>query len=190
MMLKSKSIISVLVIGLLFPALQVAAGEPAVYKVFVDESYGFYKVRELNNTPFVYENLTLNINVGDTVIWANDASDNSEETIISEQNLWDNKSGFLRYTFDFFNYTFTVPGTYSVYIKEHPRIQHQTIVVRSVETPTATPTQTPTATPALTTTVTGTPVAAVTPAFNLWYIIIAALVLVGLILLLYLGRKR
>ncbi|MCZ7361982.1 MAG: hypothetical protein O8C58_01360 [Candidatus Methanoperedens sp.] len=98
MRVKNRSVIYILIIALVYPGLLMAAGEAAVYKVFVDEDYGFLKVRELNNTPFVYKNLTLNINAGDTVIWTNDATDNSEMTIVSVQNLWVNQSAYLRYT--------------------------------------------------------------------------------------------
>ncbi len=191
-MSRSKSITLILAIGLIYPALQVAAGEPAVYRAFVDEFYGFKRVIELNYTPFVYNNLTLRINVSDTVIWVNDASDNSELTIVSEQNLWDNKSGYLRYNYRSFNYTFTQPGTYSVYIKEHPRVHHQTIEVKSVETPTpsATPTQTPTATPILTPAVKETPVEAAKPTFGVWYMLIAVLVVVGVTVLFYFSKRK
>jgi plastocyanin len=100
----------------------------SAYKVFVDEYGGFKMVREINNRPFVYENLTLNIYTGDTVIWVNDISDNTRVTIISEQNLWDNSSVSLRFNNKEFNYTFTQPGTYGVYLKEY-RVAHQKIVV-------------------------------------------------------------
>ncbi len=188
-MLKFKSIIFLLFIGLAFPALQVAAGEPAVYRVFVDDSYGFKRVIEVNYTPIEYKNLTLNINVSDTVTWINDA-DSESLTIVSEQNLWDNRSSYLRETYRSFSYIFTQPGTYNVYMKEFPRVRHQTIVVRSLETPKPTPTQTPTATPVLTPVVKETPVEAAKPAFSLWYILIVVLVVVGVILLFYFSKRR
>ena len=53
---------------------------PSVYRVFVDQDYGFKRVVEVNHTPFVYENLTLNITIGDTVIWVNDATPDEELT--------------------------------------------------------------------------------------------------------------
>ena len=102
---------------------------PSVYKVFVDDTYGFKRVIETNYKPILYENLTLKINVGDTVIWVNDASDNEHLTIINEGNLWNNSAAFLRYNYDTFNYTFTKPGTYEVSIKEYPRVLHQKIIV-------------------------------------------------------------
>ncbi len=190
-MSRFKSFIFVLVIGLAFTSIQVGAGDPAVYRVFVDESYGFKRVIEVNYTPIEYTNLTLNINVSDTVIWVNDA-DNESLTIVSEQNLWDNRSSYLRETYRSFNYTFTQPGTYNVYMKEFPRVRHQTIVVRSLETPTpiATPTETPTAIPTLSPTVKETAAQAATPMFNLWYILIAAIIVVGIILYLYSSKRR
>jgi len=189
---KNKSVIYILIIALVYPGLLMATGEAAVYKVFVDEDYGFLQVRELNNTPFVYKNLTLNINAGDTVIWTNDATDNSEMTIVSVQNLWDNKSAYLRYTGRSFNYTFNEPGTYSVYLKENiRRVRPQTIVVSSIETPTPTtpaPTETPVPTPIPT--VTETMVEPQSATFNLWYILIAVLAVAGIILYLYSGKRK
>jgi plastocyanin len=102
---------------------------PRVYEVDVDQDYGFYRVVEKNNTPLVYENLTLNINSGDTVIWINDATPDWELTIVSEQGLWDNTSGRLRWNYQKINYTFKEPGTYGVYVREYPRLKHQKIVV-------------------------------------------------------------
>ena len=102
---------------------------PSVYRVFVDQDYGFKRVVEVNHTPFVYENLTLNITIGDTVIWVNDATPDEQMTIVSEQNLWSNTSARLRWNYQFFNYTFTQPGIYSFYVREEPRVRHQKIVV-------------------------------------------------------------
>ncbi len=101
---------------------------PSVYKAFVDDYYGFRRVIESNNKPFNYENLTLNIKVGDTVEWVNDASSDEKLTILSEQNLWSNTSAVLRWNYQSFNYTFTRPGEYGVYIREYPR-RRQNIVV-------------------------------------------------------------
>lgn len=102
---------------------------PSVYKSFVDEYYGFKRVIETNYTPIVYQNLTLNISVGDKVIWVSDSSDYTL-TIVSEQGLWDmnDTRAKLRWNYQEFNYTFTQPGTYGVYIKEF-RLAHQKIIV-------------------------------------------------------------
>ena len=102
---------------------------PSVYKVFVDQDYGFKRVVEVNYTPIVYENLTLNIRVGDTVIWINDATPDEQMTIVSEQDLWSNTSSRLRWNYQSFNYTFTQPGIYGVYVREERRVRPQKIVV-------------------------------------------------------------
>ena len=103
--------------------------EALIYKSFVDQDYGFLRVVETNYRPFVYKNVTLNIFTGDTVIWVNDANPDEKLTIISEQGLWDNTSAILRWNYQSFNYTFTQPGTYGVYIKEYSRKPHQIIIV-------------------------------------------------------------
>lgn len=103
--------------------------KPLLYKSYVDQDYGFKRVIEANNTPFVYDNLTLNIQVEDTVMWINDADPDEKLTIMSEQNLWNESSGLLRWNYQFLNYTFTQPGTYGVYVKEYPRLRHQKIIV-------------------------------------------------------------
>jgi hypothetical protein len=103
--------------------------KPLIYKSFVDQDYGFKRVIEINYRPFVYQNLTLNISAGDTVIWVNDANPDEMLTIVSEQGLWNYTSAILRWNYQNFNYTFTQPGTYGVYIKEYPRKQHQRIIV-------------------------------------------------------------
>jgi len=102
---------------------------PSVYKTFVDEYTGFKRVIETTYKPFVYQNLTLNVYVGDTIIWISDSEDYSL-TIVSEQGLWDNNDtrAKLRWNYQQFNYTFTKPGTYGVYIKEF-RLAHQKIIV-------------------------------------------------------------
>jgi plastocyanin len=98
-----------------------------VYKTFVDEYNGFKRVIETSYKPFTYQNLTLNISVGDKVIWVSDSEDYTL-TIVSEQGLWDNASAKLRWNYQAFNYTFTQPGTYGVYIQEF-RLAHQKIIV-------------------------------------------------------------
>lgn len=103
--------------------------KPLLYKAYVDQDYGFKRVIEANYTPFVYDNLTLNIRTGDTVMWINDASPDERLTVMSEQNLWNVSSGLLRWNYQHFNYTFTQPGTYGFYVKEYPRLGHQKIIV-------------------------------------------------------------
>lgn len=103
---------------------------PMVYKSYVDQDYGFYRVIDVNNKPNVYENLTLNIYSGDKIIWINDATPDEMLTIISEQGLWNNTAAILRWNYQQYNYTFTQPGNYSVYLREYPRIRHQKIIVK------------------------------------------------------------
>lgn len=191
-MTRSRSALALLFIGLLSIIIipYAAAAAPSVYKVIVDDYYGFKYVRiiEPGNTQFTYENLTLKINAGDSVIWENQADDNNELTIVSEQNLWDSKQGYLRYNYRSFNYTFTQPGTYQVSVREDPRLRHQTIIVAAVETPVVTtPTPTATETAIATASVTQTP-QPTSPGFNLWYIL-AILVVAGIVVFIYYFKK-
>lgn len=193
---RSKSSLALIFIGLLSIVLTpyAVAAAPSVYKVIVDDYYGFKYVRNIEpgNITFKYENFTLNINVGDKLIWENQAYDNYELTIVSEQNLWDSKSGYLRYNYRSFNYTFMQPGTYQISIKEEPRLRHQTIIVAPVETPiVTTPPSTPTETETLapTASVTQIPQTA-TPGFDLWYILLALIVVAGLVVFIYSLKKK
>lgn len=187
-MTRSRSAFALLFISLLSIILTpyAAAAAPTVYKVSVDEWYGFYRAIEMNHTQFKYENQTLNINVGDTVIWINDA-DKESITITSEEGLW--SPAYLKYSYHSFNYTFTLPGTYGVYMKEFSRRPHQTIVVSSVATPTVT---TPTLTATETATETASPAETpqpTSPGFNLWYILLAFIVVAGIVVFIYLFKK-
>jgi plastocyanin len=106
---------------------------PSIYKSYVDDVYGFFRVisisQEASSAPYDKENKTLTIHTGDTVIWVNDADERL--TIISEQGLWDMNTSRSRllYQTSEFNYTFTQPGTYDVYIREYPRLSHLKINV-------------------------------------------------------------
>lgn len=190
-MTRTRSALALLFIGLLSIIIipYAAAAAPSVYKVIVDDYYGFKIVRivEPSDTQFTYENLTLRINAGDSVIWENQAYDNSELTIVSEQNLWDSKQGYLRYNYRSFNYTFTQPGTYQVSIREEPRIRHQTIIVAAVETPVVT-TPAPTATTAIATASVAPTPQTTSPGINLWYIL-AILVAAGIVVFIYYFKK-
>jgi len=193
------ALIGLLFIILLTPYAAVAA--PSVYTVLVDDNFGFKQVRvEPKNPDFKYDNLTLMIDPGDSVIWMNYIYDpsgvayknNVPITIISVQNLWDNQSGYLRNFRRSFNYTFDEPGSYEIYIKEYPKVRHQTIIVAQLETPVATtlpptPTQTETSPP--TATVTQTP-QVVTPGINLWYILLVCIVVAGLVVFIYSLKKK
>ncbi len=190
---RSNSALALIFIGLLIILLTAyaAAATPSVYRVYVDEWYGFKRAIEANYTPFKYENQTLNLNAGDTVFWINDA-DNESITITNKEGLW--PGAYLKYSRQSFNYTFTQPGTYDVYMKEFPRRPHQTIVVAPVETPTITtpiPTATPTATETtvIPTSVTQKPQDKA-PEINLWYILLALLLVVGIVALIYSQKKK
>ncbi|MCZ7361964.1 MAG: hypothetical protein O8C58_01265 [Candidatus Methanoperedens sp.] len=100
---------------------------PAFYKVFVDDT-GFYKVRDVNNSPIKYENQTLNIYVGDTVAWFSEI-DYGRITIVSEQDLWEKNDTRAILISRGFNYTFISPGMYTFSIKEEPRAPKQKIIV-------------------------------------------------------------
>ncbi|MDD5615360.1 MAG: hypothetical protein PHH85_04085 [Candidatus Methanoperedens sp.] len=195
-MKRSRSVIALIFIVMLIILFSsyADAAPPSVYRVWVDDYYGFYQVRNIEpgNITFKYVNNTLNINVGDNVIWENQAYDNNELTILSEQNLWDSKYGYLKYNYRSFNYTFMQPGNYQISIKEEPRLRHLTIIVAPVETPVATtlpPTPTKTETPAPTASVTQIPQTA-TSGFDLWYILLAFIVVVGLVVFIYSIKKQ
>jgi len=100
---------------------------PKFYISDVDDVYGFRKVTVLNGTAD-YTNRTLTINASDTIRWRS-LSETYSLTIVSRENLWDNSSSRLRYVLSYFNYTFTEPGSYEVYIKEFPKTAPQKIIV-------------------------------------------------------------
>ncbi len=152
-------------------------GGHITYRSFVDQDYGFYKVVDSTTLqPAPYENYTLNIRVGDAVIWENRASPDVPLTIISKEGIWRNRSAYLRWNYQKFEYTFNESGTYSVYIEEYQREEHQKIVVNPVETsgstviPITTPTVIQTYTPSPTSTKTPTPPSTPqsTPGFTLF----------------------
>ena len=116
---------------------------PTTYITYVDNDLGFYKVRDIT-TPthqISYNNRTLNINVGDSIIWENDA-EKTTFTIVSDQGLWNDKVGYLRVGSKV-NYKFETPGKYTFRLKEYsPR---QTIIVNGqTVNPTVNPTVTST----------------------------------------------
>ena len=110
----------------------------ATYRVDVDQDYGFYKVTDMKiSRPAPYDkiNRTLTIRVGDTVIWENDATPDEPLTIMSKEELWGNRSAYLRWNYQKFSYTFNQSGTYEMYIKEYPREQHQIVIVEDIAVP-------------------------------------------------------
>lgn len=104
------------------------------YRSSVDQDYGFYRVIDITTrkqAPYD-KNYTLTINVGDTVIWINDATPDEPLTIISKDNLWGNRSAYLRWNYQKFNYTFNQSGIYDIYVREYPRLKHQTVIVKDI----------------------------------------------------------
>lgn len=139
-----------LFMGLIFFISGVSA---TTYKSDVDNYYGFYRIIAVDSDTNTssskmpsYVNKTLNISVGDTIIWINDADPDEPLTIMSTEGLWGNRSAYLRWNYQRFNYTFTEPGTYNVYIREYHRLQ-QKIIVNPIYVPTQIPTTIPTVVP-------------------------------------------
>lgn len=123
------------------------ASASVTYKTSVDLDYGFYQVIGIGIKPaddtmpesayftdVNYTDKNLTINVGDTVVWTDYDPKNWPITIISKQGLWNEKDSYLKYSFRNFNYTFTEPGIYGVYIKEKDK-WHQTIIVNPIDIP-------------------------------------------------------
>lgn len=122
--------------------------DPIIYRVFIDQYYGFYRVFEENDKLLGDEidsgfdtsnktlNATLNISRGDTVIWTNDAVPNKKMTIVSKEKLWniskekvfDRENGTLNSNGKEFSYTFNKSGIYNVYVKERPILKQKIIV--------------------------------------------------------------
>ncbi len=119
------------IFGILLAMAGTASAE--TYKVDVDSYYGFGRVTNLNGSAFTYDNRTLSVNLEDTVIWVNDADPDQVLTIVSKDGLFGD--AYLRWNYQQFRYIFYMPGTYDIYIKEYPRLQHQTIVVKAAQEP-------------------------------------------------------
>lgn len=107
---------------------------PDTYKVFVDGYHGFYRVYNVNTGEELiggeYEDKTINIRVGDIVIWSNEDPTESF-TITSEPRLWSNKTGYLKPAKKF-NYAFNQTGMYDIYIIQRWTFPHQTVIVESL----------------------------------------------------------
>ena len=114
------------------------------YRTYVDTDYGFYKVSILNSssnisTPIDFSDKTLTINVGDTVEWINYADPDEKITLIDNEG-----DHLLRWNYQKYSRTFQNSGTYTVNIKEYPRLITQTVIVQSVNVvPMVTATQIP-----------------------------------------------
>lgn len=106
------------------------------YRVLVDGYNGFYRIYRIYDvrtseeiTYTEYDNNTLNIRVGDTVIWSNE--DPVEYlTIVSIPKLWENRTSYIR-TAKIFSHKFNKVGKYDIYIRQHQDLPHQKIVVSS-----------------------------------------------------------
>jgi len=165
-----KIIISIIVIFFYIIAIANAGATNITYKSYIDNSYGFYKIRDITTQkPVLYDDRTLIINQEDAVIWINDVEDKSM-TLINEQNLWESDDVYLVASGQF-KYRFKIPGEYTFYIKEFPSAR-QTIIVNSIEpiiVSTAIPTEAiiPTTTPVITLTTTPVIILTTTPVITL-----------------------
>lgn len=107
---------------------------PYTYKVWVDSDRGFYMVRAVNGTTYIqlpsdFNELNFTISFGDKVRWINDDSYDFPLTVVSNEGLWANRTGLMRYNNTFFEYTFNKTGNYTFSIKESQRIKPQKIIV-------------------------------------------------------------
>lgn len=128
------------------------ADNSSTYRTLVDGYKGFTRVINQDtgkNIPF--ENHTIYIKMGDTILWVND--DMSDPfTIISKEKLWQDNKGKIKDTGKRINYTFNKSGIYTFYIKEYSKkFSAQTIIVSdnfsetndtNIQTPILTPKQT------------------------------------------------
>lgn len=162
-----KILMVVVIVVWMMTSIAVAENENTVhitYKTEVDQDYGFYRIVDMTaHKSAPYKNNTLTVNIGDTVIWENDATPDEPLTIISKDNLWSNNVSYLRWNYQKFSYTFNQSGAYEVYIKEYPREQHQIILVKDVEIPVITVTPISTVTSTVTVGDTETPIETVSP---------------------------
>lgn len=109
--------------------------EPVMYRIWIDSDYGFYRVRATRDDstielPSDFNILNFTINVGDSVRWINDDSYDFPVTVISNEGLFSNRTGLLRYQYDRFDYRFNERGTYMFSIREYPGIPNQTVLVK------------------------------------------------------------
>ena len=115
----------------------------STYRSFVDGYHGFYKVAVAETEDVLpYENYTLNINVGEEIVWIND--DQSDTlTIISEQESWKGDEAVLESKGGKFSHIFNNSGTFTVYIKQYRDHPKQTIIVSGTDIPVPAHTDTP-----------------------------------------------
>lgn len=109
----------------------IGANNSITYRSLIDGYHGFYKVVIAGGDSIQYENNTININVGDNIVWIND--DQSDMlTIINDQGLWGNDTAILKYYGRQFNYTFNRSGIYTFSIKQYSAFPKQTVIVSGV----------------------------------------------------------
>ena len=115
----------------------------STYRSFIDGYHGFYNVAVAETEDILpYENYTLNINVGEEIVWIND--DQSDAiTIISEQELWKDDEAVLESKGGKFSHIFNNSGMFTVYMKQYRDHPKQTIIVSGMDTPVPTYTDTP-----------------------------------------------
>jgi len=110
------------------------AVEPVMYRIWMDSDFGFYRVRAIKGNasyrlPPGFNILNFTINAGDSVRWINDDSYDFPLTVVSNEGLWTGRIGLTRYQTERFEYLFNRTGTYTVSIREFPRLPNQTINV-------------------------------------------------------------
>jgi len=112
------------------PAPLSTSRETTTYIVWLD-TYRINRVRALRDSTYVnlpsgLDVYNLTIHAGDKVRWVNDDSSDFPLTIISKEGLWSERGdNYLRWQGDSFEYTFNKIGSYTVYVKEYPRIQQK-----------------------------------------------------------------
>lgn len=134
-------IIMKILAGVVLLAILIVSGASAAitYNSYVDLDDGFDRVTVVDAPTFPhypnYTNNVLTINVSDTVSWGNthnnDLTKDLRITLISQQELWNEKDSYLKWNTRTFGYRFEKPGVYGVYVKENAKF-HQTIVVNPI----------------------------------------------------------
>ena len=115
----------------------------STYRSFIDGYHGFYKVVVSGTEDILsYENYTLNINVGEEIVWIND-DQNDTLTIISEQESWKDDEAVLESKGGKFSHIFNNSGMFTVYMKQYRGLPKQTIIVSGIDIPVPTHTYTP-----------------------------------------------
>lgn len=137
---------------------EIANRTHVTYRFLVDNDNGFRRLINITaNKEMPNDNRTLRIYIGDSITWVNFATPDIPLTIVSDQNLWKDKDGLLKWNYKQFTYTFNKSGNYAVYIRQSPRLKHQNIMVDPIIKPTPSPTPTPTPSPTPTSTPVQTP---------------------------------